>query len=194
VLFGYARGTPTGRVKLYLQFKDGAGSAPLALARAVTGVRRPLASESLPLHLLGLDVGDEGLAGAKFYFLARALAPGETSTWAPRWHRPLANALLIHRAQGPDDPGAARPSDLDFAPDESGFGWSELAASTALAPYGALLSSLADLSREFRLRVRRVSLARPPAHRLNVYYALDETSPLASSAGAASTSKPPGGG
>ncbi len=169
ILMGYARGTGGGppRTKFYLQFRDGAGPAALDLSRAILGTRRATQSDGLPLHLLGLDIGPEGLAGAKLYFEH----VGESAP-APGFSGPVRNALWIHRLRHPDDPAFEAPAEIDFALVDSA--WDALASSPALAPHAAARAAFEALGRTFRLRARRASLGLRGAHKLNIYYVLDE--------------------
>jgi hypothetical protein len=170
ILLGYARGTGEGppRAKFYLQFRDGAGPSALELARAILGTRRPTSSDGLPLHLLGLDVGPEGLAGAKLYFAH----VGDPAT-IEGFSGPVRNALWIHRLRHPDDPAFEAPAEIDFA--LGGSTWEALASSPALAPHAAARAAFEDLGAAFRLRARRASLGLRGAHKFNLYYVLDET-------------------
>lgn len=165
LLIGHAH-APTPRAKLYLQFDDHAGTAALALARALIGSDRPTESDAHPLHLLGLDIGPQGLVGAKLYFVA----PIRTYPGLPV---PLHQPLWIHRLRHPDDPGFTRASELDFACPPAT--WEALAAAPALAPHHAARDAFTALSAAFRLRPRRLSLGLGDARKLNLYYVLDET-------------------
>lgn len=188
VLFGYARGVGGQvRAKYYLQFSDAAGGAALELARAMIGTRQPTASDALRLHLLGLDVGPGGLVGAKLYF-ERAELPAEETAQRLGWPRTLRRVLLIHRLSGADGADFETPSELDFAPGDSGLGWDELATTPVLQPFAAARAAYAALAADFRLRARRVSVSLRGPAKTNVYYVLDE--PDAGAIGM----KPPGGG
>ncbi|HVK62832.1 MAG TPA: hypothetical protein VM694_00065 [Polyangium sp.] len=170
ILVGYARGTGEGppRAKFYLQFRAGAGPAALDLSRALLGTRRPTSSDGLPLHLLGLDVGPEGLAGAKLYFAH----VGDPAT-LEGFSGPVRDALWIHRLEHPDDPAFETPAEIDFA--LAGGAWVDLANAPALAPHAAARAAFEELGGSFRLRARRASLALRGAPKLNLYYVLDET-------------------
>ena len=169
ILVGYARssGRNSWRAKFYLQFRDDAGPAALQLARAVVGTRRPTQSDDLPLHLLGLDVGSEGLAGAKFYFV-HAGEPLAELNWIGK---PRA-ALRIHRLVHPDDVTFDAPTEIDFAVD--GSLWQTLTSAPMRAHYERTCDQFAELGRVFSLRPRRVSVALGNGRKINVYYALDE--------------------
>lgn len=180
VLFGYARDSDgTVRTKFYLQFADAAGDVALRLGRAVTGCQGRLASESLPLHLIGIDIGDSGLVGAKMYFLRKLLPADETKrlVGAPV---SLRQALVIHRIRGPHDADACRVSEVDFATSPGALEWEKVRAWPAVSAHQEALAFLdgigdreASPPSSHRCRVRRVSLALLPAKKLNVYYALD---------------------
>lgn len=173
ILVGIARGRgePT-RVKLYLQFRDDAGTAALALARDVIGLRSPTTSDALPLHLLGLDVGDGGLSGAKLYFVKARLADEVRGTPLEPFAARIDDALLIHRIEGPDDERAAAPTEIDFALTGRAPSLDELAGTTGAC--AAAAECLTGLGREFQLRSRRISLSLGGAPKTNVYYVLDE--------------------
>ncbi|MRG95003.1 hypothetical protein [Polyangium spumosum] len=172
VLMGYARGTGGGppRTKFYLQFRDGAGPAALALSRAILGTQRATQSDGLPLHLLGLDMGPEGLAGAKLYF-AHIGDPPRIEGFSG----PVRNALWIHRLRHPDDPTFEAPTEIDFA--LAGSTWDALTSSPTLTPHAAARAAFDALGASFRLRARRASLGLHGARKLNVYYVLDEPEP-----------------
>lgn len=183
VLIGYAGGGPAAapRTKFYLQFARGAGPEALSLARAVLGVDRPTESDELPLHLLGLDIGASGLAGAKLYFV-EAEHPARPGAWP----RALVNTLRIHRLRGPDDPGFASATELDFSLTDNALEWDELRSWPAALASSPGLQRFEHLSTRFRLRPRRVSLALSGPAKLNLYYVLDEAED-------ASDRKPSGG-
>ena len=187
VLVGFARGTAgVPRTKLYLQFTDGAGTAPLELARTIVGLKVPTQSDALQLHLLGLDLGPSGLSASKLYFVEPVLDLARARATFPGLERPLHNALWIHRLAHPDDAEVTQPLELDFGLNENALTWAELEALPALAPFEMARNRLASLQASFPIRVTRVSrsLLGPP--KLNVYFLLDEPGSM--------TSKPPGGG
>lgn len=169
ILIGYARSSEpdSWRAKLYLQFRDGAGPAALQLARAVVGTRRATQSDDLPLHLLGLDIGSEGLSGAKFYFVQQKEIPANLD-----WIGQPRAALRIHRLTHPEDPAFETPSEIDFAVD--GALWQTLTSAPVRAHYEKTCAHFEELGRSFKLRVRRVSVALGNGRKINVYYALDE--------------------
>jgi hypothetical protein len=169
VLIGYAGGGPAARTKLYLQFAREAGPEALSLARGVLGIDRSTKSDMLPLHLLGLDVGASGLAGAKLYFV-EAEHPARPGCWP----RPLVNSLRIHRLRAPDDPGFASASEIDFGLTENALAWDEVRSWPAALASSPGLDRFERLSARFRLRPRRVSLALDGPAKLNLYYVLDE--------------------
>jgi hypothetical protein len=174
VLFGYARSAGSApRVKFYIQFAPRHGNVPLLLARKVLGLSVASQSDALPLHMLGLDVGTNGLVGAKLYFLRREMPPQETATWLNGWQQPLRDVLLIHRVGGRSDLRQVTPTDVDFAPRDSGLTWPEIVASPAVRRYEEPVAAIEALGTEFPIRVRYVSFARPPELRFNIYYALD---------------------
>jgi hypothetical protein len=171
VLLGYAHGGGARRrIKLYLQFRGAAGNAALELARALLGTQRTTSSDALPLHLLGLDVGQDGLSGAKLYFVEQQRGPRFEA-----WSRALANTLRIHRLQGPDDACFQEPTEIDFSLPDNDLSFEELAASPVMASFARSLERFGALATRFGLRARRVSLALSGPAKLNLYYVLDES-------------------
>jgi hypothetical protein len=164
LLIGHAH-APRPRTKLYLQFRDDAGPAALDLAHALLGTDRRTDSDPLPLHLLGLDIGPTGLAGAKLYFVA----PIRTYPGLPI---PLEQPLWIHRLRHPDDRDFIHASELDIACTPTA--WSALAAAPALAPHHAARTAFTALATAFKLRPRRLSLGLGETRKFNLYYVLDE--------------------
>lgn len=137
-LFGVADDEPGARrIKLYLQFEDGHGPAPLAIAERLLGARlHGRLPDGPPLHLLGIDLGDRGVTGAKLYFLNARLdlaeAPARIGP-APllaalfeNHRRELRDVLTIHRLEAPDDPAVSRPVEIDFALADSGLAWTDV--------------------------------------------------------------------
>jgi hypothetical protein len=174
VIAGYARGWGVRkRIKLYAQFDPRAGERALRLARALTGCARATDSDALPLHLLGLDLGERGLVGYKLYFVAPPLGPDEVARRLGGPPRALAEHLRIHRGEGPDDEGAEGPCALDFACEG---GWSAIGGAEMEPRFGDGLLALRRIHDGFRVRLRRASLSlagAPPA--LHIYYVLDES-------------------
>jgi hypothetical protein len=171
VMFGYARGAgnQAARVKLYLMMKDGETTAALDLARQIVGYDGPLSSEGLPLHALGIDVGESGLVGAKLYFHRESATAEEGAAWfgVPS---PLRNVLLIHRLRGPSDPAALQPSEVDVAPADCGLTWSDFRQARPVHTHEAALAALDGLAAQFAVDVRRVTVGVAPAAKLTVYY------------------------
>jgi len=183
-LLGLAYDTPTSwRVKLYLQFRDDAGDEPLRVASRLTGrtdLHRLFRKRSL--HLVGIDLGAHGIAGAKLYFLQ----PRIPSRDVPRGGRPvelieyltnagldeLRNLLVIHRMRRRDDPYLENPAELDFALQDNDLCWEDLAASPTLRKVrrGESPSPLATLESGFRIGVRRISVSVGGTEKLTVYY------------------------
>ena len=130
IMFGYARDArgaerSGSRVKIYLMMRDGETTAALDLARQLLGYDGPLSSAGLPLHALGIDVGAEGMVGAKLYFHRDEATAAESEAWYGV-AAPLRNVLVIHRLRGPNDPGAREPSEVDMDPAENGLSWAQL--------------------------------------------------------------------
>ena len=184
IMFGYARAAgrtteglrarvapppPANRVKLYLMMRDGETTAALDLARRILGYDGPLSSDALPLHAVGIDVGATGMVGAKLYFHRVEASAQEAQQWFGV-AAPLRNLLLIHRLSGPDDPKAEHPSEIDMDPVENGLTWAQLRETEPIRSSIAMLSILDDLSSEFDVDVRRVTVGVPPASKQTVYY------------------------
>ena len=176
------------RVKLYLQFADDAGDEPLGIAARLSG-RSDLASlfRGRHLHLIGIDLGARGIAGAKLYFrlpqvrladVARVAGPvALLDDLAGSGVEALRNLLVIHRMRRRDDPALERAAEVDFALPENDLCWEDLAASPIVQRARAGDSPLAALEGAFTLGVRRVSVAVGRADKLNVYFVLNEIDP-----------------
>lgn len=165
-LFGYAREGDAVRVKFYLQFRDGAGESGLRLARAVTGYRLPFASRG-PLHLLGLDLGEQGLLGAKFYFKASVGADAALEQFGVE--RELPGALLIHRIGSPEDPEGEWPTEMALCPHVSKIAFAEICRGPAVRGHAPLLQRLDALGRSFALEVRWVTRRIASGRGLKIY-------------------------
>jgi hypothetical protein len=161
-LFGLADDGDDGlRVKLYLQFRDGASDGAIAIARAMIGA--PLERLDGALHMLGLDVSERGLRAAKLYVVPHAASPTELIDL------PIARPLLVYRLLRPDDPLAA--PELDFGLVENSLSEAQLLATPLLvARHPEALRALAELRSELALTVRRVSIA---PGRVTLYYVLN---------------------
>lgn len=182
-LFGLADDGDEGlRVKLYLQFRADASAAEvLPLARAVLGCSAlPGESSEGALHLLGLDLGDSGLRGAKVYWArerlehadaARLLGPGRWPASLPQ----LRDVLLIHRLTGPDGAGAREASELHFGLADNGFVAGDLTTSPLFAELPRFSDDLAELEAAFRIGLRRATLGLRGKRKLTLYYVLAET-------------------
>lgn len=173
VLMGYARGAgdASPRTKLYLQFARNAGAQALSLARRITGHTSATSDDGLPLHLLGLDVGQDGLAGYKLYFERKQVDPTTLLPWPEGLTQATGDVLLIHRGTSPNDEAACDPSAVDFALAPDATVGERFASMRSAAPG---LESFASLSRAFRLRARRVSFSLGEEPTMNLYYVLDE--------------------
>ena len=171
VLVGYARDHGgEARAKLYLQLRADAGADGLGLAQRLVGAAA-VDSAHLPLHLIGLDVGERGLVGAKLYFEAPSLEHPRLGA--------LGAGLVIHRLRGPDDASARAPAELDVALHEprpreaaraDGLTWGE--ARAKLEPH-PVLDALDALATRFTLRPRRLSCSLVAPRKVTVYYAQD---------------------
>jgi hypothetical protein len=191
ILFGFAHDGGRGlRVKLYLQFHAGEARAALELAGRMIGRRLDALQHGGALHLLGLDLGSRGLAGAKLYVaidrirldalptrvgpvpLAAALADLGVSE--------LRDVLAIHRVAGRDDDGLARPVEIDFSLPDNDLRWGDVRAIPPVQRLLARSPAIAGLMADFRIAVRRVSGSvgdDEKREKLNVYYVLAEATP-----------------
>ncbi len=187
LLFGFAHdGGGRSRVKLYLQLQAREAPAALDLASRMLGMRlQDRVANSGPLHLLCLDLGPRGLAGAKLYFVLDRLRLDEGhGAGGPRpaggravelGITELRDVLAIHRVAGPDDGGLDRPAEIDFSLPDNDLRWADV---RALPPVEALLArspAVAALESSFRLAVRRISGSVGSGDKLNAYYVLTET-------------------
>lgn len=171
VLFGVAWESPSEwRLKLYLQLEDGAGDAALAaVARVLSlpALRERFAGE--PLHLVGIDVGPEGLGAVKLYFEGEAPAvPWLEGLGSLR--RALRIFRLVPGRRLPDE-----PVEIDFPLAENGLLFADVAC---LAPVRAVVDGtdrLSALGREFSIAVRRVSVSVPRPGKFTAYFVLTET-------------------
>ena len=183
ILFGFADdGGGRSRVKLYLQFHAHQAAAALDLAGGMLGMRlRP--QPGAPLHLLCLDLGARGLAGAKLYFAMDRLRVDDVAS--PVGAVPLAAALAelgvselrgvlaIHRVAGPGDGGLARPVEIDFSLRDNDLLWDDVRALPSIAALLDRSPEISALAASFRLAVRRLSLS-VQGDKLNGYYVLTE--------------------
>lgn len=119
--------------------------------------------------MLGLDVGDGGLTGAKLYFQhARLEAP---ASLAAHCTDGLRRALAIHAVSAPDDRGK-EPIAVDFSLRDNDLEW-QVAAPSLARTHAAAVRVVSELAERFPIRVRRISLF-GASLKLNVYYVLDE--------------------
>ena len=171
VLFGVAWESPSEwRLKLYLQFADGGQDAALAAAARILSL--PVLKERFAgerLHLLGIDVGPEGLGAVKLYVEGEVFAvPGLEGLGA------LRKALRIFRlAPGRRLPD--HPAEIDFPLAQNGLLFEDVAR---LSPVRAVVDGadpLSVLGREFRIAVRRVSVSVPSPGKFTAYFVLTET-------------------
>jgi hypothetical protein len=175
------------RIKLYLEFEGNAGARALRLAGRLLG-RNDLSAgfDAKELHLLGIDLGPRGIAGAKLYFqvpLAGIVALREEhgpiellDHLATRGIEQIRNLLVIHRIAAPGDPGAFAPAEIDFALAENGLRWCDLKDAPTLVRARSAGDPLAELERAFCLGFRRVSVPVGRNDKLNAYYVLAESS------------------
>ena len=165
-------GADAWRLKIYLQFHDDAGDAAWRIARRLVGradLHRLFAGQRL--HLLGIDLGPHGIAGAKLYVRHPEVAIRDVShlagpvtllddlAAAGRTH--LRNLLVIHRLRRPDDPALATPAEVDFALGENELLWDDLETTAALRALRGPSAPVTELAAEFGIAVRRVGAGRP---------------------------------
>jgi radical SAM superfamily enzyme YgiQ (UPF0313 family) len=186
VLYGLAYDGPERfRVKLYLQFADGADAAALELARRAVGrADVGAAAGGRELHLLGVDLGPRGLTGAKLYLrhprvrladAAQTLGPSPLlADLAAAGVTELRDVLAIHRLRRRADPAAGAPAEIDFGLRENDLDFGALRALPSLRPILSGADALAELERRFRIAVRRVSVPAGRLDKLNLYYVLAE--------------------
>jgi hypothetical protein len=171
------------RHKVYLQFRDGAFGAA-ALAERVLGIDG-LAKrvEGARLHMLGVDLGRDGLTGAKLYVLHPSAGPGDGAFGAALaaalgpigGGRAIRNALAIHRITQDSAAGTLPPpSDADLGLAENDLVWDDVARAPNLADLLGRSRVAAALLSRFSIGARRLSIGLGAAPRLTVYYGLRE--------------------
>jgi DNA repair photolyase len=133
--------------------------------------------------MVGVDVGPDGVSGAKLYFTAEPLSLD--AAW--RAGSPivqdlraagltaLRDALVIHRLGGGEDAGRGAPPEVDFGLARNEIPWRVLRALPAFA--AARPRGLDALEARFRLAVRRISFSPRRADTLTAYYVLAEHDP-----------------
>jgi hypothetical protein len=188
VLYGLAYDGPGRvRVKLYLQFADGAGEAALGVARRAVGradLGVPQADREL--HLLGVDLGPRGLTGAKLYLRHPRVRVAEATSalgaspllgdLAAAGVGELRDVLAIHRLRRRADPGAGAPAEIDFGLPENDLDFATLRGLPSVRGVLGDGDAFAELQRRFRIAVRRVSVPAGRLDKLNLYYVLAEPS------------------
>ena len=183
-IFGLAFDDPDAwRLKLYLQFHDGARDRPLRLVQKLTQSPdlRPLFPRR-SLHLVGLDVSPRGMSAVKLYFLDPSVSITEPKSplasvellqhLAATGVERLVNLLTIHRMAGPGDPNLAQPVEIDFALAENELQYTDLEGSVTFQRAEAEEAPLSQLSERFGIAPRRVSVPFGEPNKLNVYYVL----------------------
>jgi hypothetical protein len=181
-LVGLAYDAPAAwRIKLYLQFRDDADDEPLRIVSRLTGHQHlGRLFRGGGLHLVGIDLGTQGIVGAKLYFrhpciplreVSRMAGPVELIDYlATVGHDQLRNLLVIHRMRRRDDPDLATAAEIDFALQDNDLCWEDLAVSPTLRRACAGENALAALESAFALGVRRISVPVGRTDKLNVYY------------------------
>jgi hypothetical protein len=185
-LFGLACDGPDAiRLKLYLQFHDAAGDAPLSLAARLMGAPGlPSRAPSAPLHLACVDFAPSGrmLAG-KLYFVHRHVDTRAPSPLPPSallealaasGVSSLRDVLGVHALSSPDDPAVASPREIDFGLERNELLWSDVRMLAPLAPVVGPGTALATLAARFRLGVRRLTVSTGDVDKANAYYVLAE--------------------
>lgn len=185
------------RHKVYLQFRDTAGSAAAALAERVLAMPGLAARiGDAHLHMLGVDFGPAGITGAKLYIAhehVTASTSSATPTFAPSSSTPALdipsalaralppgriarNVLAVHRLTGADRAARALPpaSDIDFGFADNALAWSDVASAPLLATVLDSSRVASRLFADFRIGVRRLSVATTSAPAFTVYYSLRE--------------------
>jgi hypothetical protein len=99
---------------------------------------------SAPLHLIGMDLGPQGIRAVKLYFLHREFETDRLDRVL--WRRPLShflrrcgisrmsNLLTIHRLESWDDPGIGHIAAVDFPLIENGLEDAEMFGPDGLLP------------------------------------------------------------
>lgn len=179
-LFGLAGDGPgRWRHKVYLQFKPGSSANGLAIAETLSGLSglaRHFAGRNL--HMIGLDTHADGSwSTLKLYVMVPllptrqpGLGEGLLQTLADNGVPYLRDALLIWRLRPGDDLVQAQPTEVDFAPEDSGLLWADIAALPLLQAVVGPPSPWQQLERTFSLAVRRVSAPLYQLVKLNLYY------------------------
>ena len=178
------------RHKVYLQLRDAAGPAAAALAERVLAMPGLAARiGDARLHMLGVDFGPAGVTGAKLYIAHESVTAAEAPPSPDRAldiasalaralpaGRRVHNVLAVHRLTAADLSAPALPpaSDVDFGFADNALAWTEVAAAPQLAPILARSRVASRLLSDFRIGVRRLSVATTFAPAFTVYYALRE--------------------
>lgn len=186
-LFGLAIDTPSRwRLKLYVQFRDSHPTEALRLASEMIGCGdlSRVAAER-PLHLMGLDLGDAGLTGAKLYFLHSRLTTdavrqeiGPVPLLDPLARgglSELCNVLRIHRVSGPAGRGLAAAAEVDFALAENGLLPSSLLGATGLELLSRGETPFDQLESAIPVALRRISVPVGDGSKINGYYVLTDS-------------------
>ncbi len=171
------------RWKLYLQFAPGAGRAAREIVARLTGARDLGARLGAgALHLVGFDLGADGLTQVKFYVLHERLLLAEASSrlgavallddLRAAGRESLLNVLAIHRLRRADDAALDRVGEIDFALAENDLDFPTVAACPCLAALRVAESPLVDIAQRWPIAVRRVSTPVGPAAKFNAYYVL----------------------
>ena len=174
-IFGFTGGrSGAPRVKLYLLFQPGRDAEARALARALLRAGHPFDGVAGALHMVGVDLGPQGIVRAKLYFEHASL----TFTEAARALRLpqllpegtiLRRALYVHEVKGPDDDGWRAPAGVDFSLGAAGAVEWEALSPALEASWPGLAGAVTEIDERFGVRVTRVSLFR---ERANAYYVL----------------------
>ncbi len=173
------------RFKLYLQFAPKQSANPLKMAQAILGDTRLMnIFQGKSLRLLGMDLGPDGMIGAKLYFhypYGELIEPGRWSvnkdhllSWmAGKGLGPPKDALIIHRLTEPGDTTLQAPAELDFSLPETGVLLDVLQGQADVKDLFAF-PEVRRIWRDFSLAARRISVSLKGRHKLNLYYVLTE--------------------
>lgn len=192
ILVGAAFDAPgQWRAKLYVQFKHDAGAEALKLAGVLTGIPA-LAKRAPPhaLHLLGIDITEKGISGAKLYFMIPRVGL-EAPLWGesrslfkrvlPKPGQAFENVLSIYRVDSPDGDGLRHPTDVDLHLGENHLRWSDFAKFPEFDGMANEIAIYENAKQTFDITERRLSVSVTSQPRLSLYYVLASREPVSMS-------------
>lgn len=169
------------RFKLYLQLRDRAETAADLAARLLDLPELPARLRGAHLHMIGLDLTENGLSGAKLYLSHAAVEPGRGPladalsglSSEPRSYRHVLEIVRLSAASRAD---AALPpaSDVDLGLADNALGWDDIARAPATAAIVEGSRAISTIFSSFRVEARRLSISLSRGRRFTVYYALRE--------------------